>query len=65
MFCYIFRISNMSVYLGLTVHIKHLQCRSTAKNYALHCENYLGMIWDSAGLTFSHAYHLCVAFRTI
>ena len=29
MFCYIFRKSNLSDHLGLTEHMKHLQCRST------------------------------------
>ena len=70
---YILGEYNLGVHLGLTEHIKHLQCRSTeeiwnqlfTKHYALHCEDSYGMIWTSADLPFSHAYHLCLTFRTI
>ena len=64
MFCYIFRKSNLSDQLGLTEHMKHLQCRSTEEIWnvdrisslpsiinALHCEDSYGMIWNSADLT--------------
>ena len=36
MFCYIFRKSNLSDHLGLTEHMKHLQCRSTEEIWNVH-----------------------------
>ena len=44
MFCYIFRKSNMNVYLGLTEHIKHLQCRSTEEIWNLYRTSFLQSI---------------------
>ena len=65
---------NLGVHLGLTDHIKHLQCRSTEEIWNLYRISFLpsimhcvvktlrGMIWTSADLAFSHAYHLCLTF---
>ena len=44
MFCYIFRKSNMDVYLGLTEHIKHLQCRSTEEIWNVYIISFLPSI---------------------